>query len=355
MKILLHSDHLKMIEKSGVGRAIYHQKEALEENDILYTTDKNEDYDIVHINTVFPSSYNMSKLAKAMGKKVVYHAHSTEEDFKNSFRGSNLMAPIFKKWIMKCYNSGDLIITPTPYSKRVLEGYGLKKPIVSISNGIDLSYFTKDVEDGKRFREKYHFSDEDKIIVSVGLYIERKGILDFVELAKSMPEYKFIWFGYTNLNTVSNKVKKAVLAKLPNLYFLGYVCREELREAYSGSDLFLFLTHEETEGIVLLEALAMKISVLIRDIPIYEGWLTDGENVYKEKEMLQFRRKIKGILNHELPSLAENGYKVAEERNIKDVGQQLINEYRKLMVQPQAELQASPKPRSVVALFVTGK
>jgi 1,2-diacylglycerol-3-alpha-glucose alpha-1,2-glucosyltransferase len=335
MKVLLHSDHLKMVEKSGVGRAIYHQKKALEKNNINFTTDKKEDYDIIHINTIFLSSYYMSKIAKFKGKKVVYHAHSTEEDFKNSFIGSNLISPLYKRWIMKCYNSGDLIITPTPYSKKVLEGYGLKKPIVSISNGIDLSYFANNNEGRKRFRDKYHFNENNKIIISVGLYIERKGILDFVKLAKLMPEYKFIWFGYTNLNTVSNKVKKAVETKLPNLYFPGYVCREDLRDAYSGSDLFLFLTQEETEGIVVLEALAMKIPVLVRDIPIYEGWLIDGENVYKGKEMLQFQRKIKDILNGELPSLAMNGYKVAEARNIQYIGKQLATEYEKLMVQPE--------------------
>ncbi|HEY5525922.1 MAG TPA: glycosyltransferase family 4 protein [Clostridium sp.] len=335
MKVLLHSDHLKMVEKSGVGRAIYHQKKALEENNVSYTTDKKEDFDIVHINTVFPSSLHMSRRAKARGKKVVYHAHSTEEDFKNSFRGSNLIAPLFKKWLMKCYNSGDLIITPTPYSKRLLEGYGLKKPIVSISNGIDLSYFVKDDEGRKRFREKYNFNGNDKVIVSVGLYIQRKGILDFVELAKSMPEYKFIWFGYTNLNTVSSDVKKAVQTKLPNLFFPGYVCRDELRDAYSGSDLFLFITHEETEGIVLLEALAMKIPVLIRDIPVYEGWFIDGENVYKGNNILEFQRKIKGIINKEIASLVGNGYNVAKERDIKTIGQQLENEYKKLMDQPE--------------------
>ncbi|MDF2609977.1 MAG: glycosyl transferase group 1 [Lachnospiraceae bacterium] len=337
MKILLHSDYLKLVEKSGVGRAIYHQKKALEENHIAYTTNKKEDYDIVHINTVFPCSFYMSKIAKRKGKKVVYHAHSTKEDFKNSFLGSNLVAPLFKKWLIKCYNSGDLIITPTPYSKKVLAEYGLRKPIISISNGIDLNFFKKDPKDGKHFREKYGFNEKDKIIVSVGLYIERKGILDFVELAKSMPEYKFIWFGYTNLNTVSKKVRRAVQTEIPNLFFPGYVCKEDIRDAYSGSDLFLFLTHEETEGIVLLEALAMKIPVLIRDIPIYKDWLIDGENIYKGNDISQFQRKIKGILNQELLSLVENGYKVANERNIKEVGQQLINEYNKLMVQPEKD------------------
>ena len=331
MKVLLYSKNLKLVEKSGVGRAINHQRKALEENNIAYTIHEKDEFDIVHINTVFPSSLRMSKVAKAKGKKVVYHAHSTEEDFKNSFRGSNFLAPFFKKWLMRCYSSGDLIITPTPYSKRLLEGYGLTKPIVNISNGIDLDYFAKNNEYRKRFREKYQLDESDKVIISVGLYIERKGILDFVELAKSMPEYTFIWFGYTNLNTVSTKVKKAVETTLPNLYFPGYVNREELRDAYSGSDLFLFLTHEETEGIVLLEALAMKIPVLIRDIPIYEDWLTHNENVYKSKNLEQFKGAIKGILNKEFPSLVEKGYEVAKDRDIRLIGQQLEKEYRRLI------------------------
>lgn len=330
MKVLLHSDHLKMVEKSGVGRAIYHQIKALEDNHISYTTNKKEEFDIVHINTVFLSSFLMAKIAKAKGKKVVYHAHSTEEDFKNSFRGSNFIAPFFKKWLMKCYNSGDVVITPTLYSKRILEGYGLKKPIVNISNGIDLDFFKKDTEGSRRFREKYHFTKQDKIIISVGLYIERKGILDFVELAKAMPEYKFIWFGYTNLSTVTSEVKKAVETKLPNLYFPGYVNRDELKDAYSGSDLFLFLTHEETEGIVLLEALSMKIPVLIRDIPIYQGWFKDGENLYTGKDLQQFEEKIQGILNHTLPSLVESGYEVVKENDIKAVGKQLISVYNNI-------------------------
>ncbi|MFJ8066790.1 glycosyltransferase [Psychrobacillus sp. NPDC096426] len=337
MKILLYSEHLKLVEKSGVGRAINHQKKALEENNLSYTINKKDDFDIVHINTVFPSSLWMSKFAKAKGKKVVYHAHSTEEDFKNSFRGSNFLAPFFKKWIMKCYSSGDLIITPTPYSKRLLKGYGLTNPIVNISNGIDLHYFAKNNQYSKRFREKYQLDESDKVIISVGLYIERKGILDFVELAKSMPEYTFIWFGYTNLNAVSTKVKKAVETTLPNLYFPGYVNSEELRDAYSGSDLFLFLTHEETEGIVLLEALAMKIPVLIRDIPIYEDWLTNNENVYKSNSLDQFKVSIKGILNKELPSLVEKGYEVAKERDIRFIGKQLEQEYRKLIAASEIE------------------
>ena len=332
MKVLLHSDKLKQIEKSGVGRAIKHQMKALELNDVSYTINKDEtDYDIIHINTIFPESYLEGKRARKAGKKVIFHAHSTEEDFRNSFIFSNQIAPVFKLWLKKCYSSADLILTPTPYSKRLLENYNLKKPIIAISNGIELDFFKKDPNLAQEFREKFNFKKTDKVVMAVGLYIERKGILDFVELAKRMPDYNFIWFGYTNLNAVPKKVRDAVLTQLPNLFFPGYVSRDVLKGAYSSADLFIFPTKEETEGIVLLEALATKIPVLVRDIPIYEEWLQDGVNLYKATNLNEFEVKIKKIINKDLKDLTEEGYKVAHERDIKNIGQQLKTIYEDLI------------------------
>ena len=327
MTVLLHSGHYQLIEKSGVGRAIKHQMKALALNDIPYTTDPKEPFDVIHINTVFPESYLLGRKAKHQGKKVIYHAHSTEEDFRNSFLLSNQLSPLFKKWISMCYASADLIITPTPYAKELLDGYGLGKPVVAVSNGIDLDFFKRDSGDAARFRERYRLSRDDKLVVSVGLYIERKGVIDFVELAKRLPQYKFIWFGYTNLNTVPARVRAAVETKLDNLLFAGYVPPEVLKQAYCGSDLFLFPTYEETEGIVLLEALAMKLPALVRDIPIYRKWLTDGVDVYKAGDIGGFERKIRAILENEVPSLTDAGYRVAEERDLKIIGRQLAELY----------------------------
>lgn len=326
-KVLLYSGSLKLVEKSGVGQAVRHQQQALSIAGVPFTMDSKEDYSIVHLNTIFPDSVLKSKRAKRKGKKVVYYAHSTMEDFRNSFRGSNVIAPLFKKWITYCYNSGDLIITPTDYSKELLEGYGLKRPIISLSNGIDTDFFKWNKEARRRFRDKYNIPDEEKVVISVGHYIERKGILDFVKLAKRMPNYQFYWFGYTNLNLIPQRVKEAIKQSLPNLHFPGYVTREEIRDAYCGSDLFLFLTHEETEGIVLLEALAAKIPVLVRDIPIYKHTFKDRETVYKGTTTEQFEELTSQILEGQLPDLTENGYQLALERDIKVIAQKLLAIY----------------------------
>ena len=197
MKVLLYTEGLKAVGKSGLGKAIQHQQKALELEGIDYTLDPKDDFDILHINTYFPKSYYFAKKMKKLGKKIVYHAHSTEEDFKNSFIGSNAFSGEFKKWIVRCYSLGDVIVTPTLYAKNLLKEYeGLEdKKIYAISNGIEIDFFKRDEALGIKFRKDYGYSDKDKVIIGIGLYIERKGIVDFVELAKRMPDYKFNWFG----------------------------------------------------------------------------------------------------------------------------------------------------------------
>ena len=330
MRVLLHTGKFKEVEKSGVGRAIVHQKKALDLVGVPYTTDVNDEYDIVHINTIFPESLLLAKKCKKRGIKVVFHAHSTEEDFRNSFKLSNAVSPIFKKWLKSCYRSADILITPTEYSKKLLENYGLDKEIVAISNGIDLEFFDRNKCNPKEFRKKYGFTSKDKIVMAVGLYIERKGILEFLELARRCPEYKFIWFGYTNPALIPDFISKAIKNKTDNVFFPGYVNSSELREAYAGCDLYIFPTKEETEGIVLLEALAMKTKTLISDIPIYNS-LKDGIDIYKAKDVDEFEEKMKLILEDKLPDVTKNGYKIAKDRDIKKIGIKLKKVYEHVL------------------------
>lgn len=331
MKVLLYAKNQQVVSKSGVGKAMSMQKEALLANGVEVTENSEDSYDVVHINTIFPSDYRMAKRAKKEGKKVVYHAHSTKEDFQNSFTGSNLIAPLFKKWIMKCYRLGDIILTPTEYSKTLLKGYGIENPVYAISNGVDTSLFSKNILAREDFRKKYGLRQDDKVIMSVGLYFERKGILDFVELAEQMPEYKFIWFGYTPDIQIPSKVRRAVHKSLTNLIFAGYVPKEELINAYSSCDLFFFPSYEETEGIVVLEALSSEIPVLLRDIPVYENWLENRKDVYKGKTNKEFSSLIKDVLEKRLPVLTWNGRKRALERDVNCQARKLNRYYEQLV------------------------
>lgn len=333
MKVLIYFEGQQLLSKSGIGRAFDHQKKALESAGVPYSTDENElDYDILHINTYGLNSQRMVRRAKRADKKVIYHAHSTEEDFRNSFIGSNQVSAIYKKHLVRLYSSADFIITPTLYSKKVIEGYGIEQPIEAISNGIDLTRFNRNVEKEKQFRDYFQLPPDKKVIISVGLYFERKGLVDFVEVARRFPEYTFIWFGHTPLYTIPKKIRAIIQGDHPdNVIFPGYIKGDIIEGAYTNADLFFFPSYEETEGIVVLEALASRQHVLVREIPVYDGWLVPGENAYMGRTNEDFCNQIEQIIEKKAIDLRENGWQTAQGKSIQAIGQQLKLVYEKVL------------------------
>lgn len=332
MKVYLYFEGKKMIQTSGIGRAMKHQIAALTSAGVEFTTNPCDDYDILHINTVGPNSYGMIKKARKLGKKVIYHAHSTEEDFRNSFILSNQIAPFFKKHLISLYTKADYIITPTPYSKQLLEGYGITVPIAALSNGIDLSRFEPDSRKIHEFRNYFSLRSEDKVVISVGLYFDRKGILDFVEVAKRLPQYRFIWFGYTPLYSIPKHIRQVVTRDHPdNVLFPGYIKGDMIEGAYAGADCFFFPSKEETEGIVVLEGLAARQNIVLRDIGVFKPWMKSYENCYMGSNVDEFVELVEGVVEHTLPDVSEKGHQTAQMRSIEAVGQGLKAIYEEVL------------------------
>lgn len=321
MKIWLYRGGQRLAGHSGIGKAFEHQKQALDQAGVAYTMES-EGADILQVNTIFPDTLWAVRKAKKRGMKVVYYAHSTEADFRDSFLGSNLLSGLFRRWISYCYRHGDVIVTPTDYSARILETYKLGRPIHAISNGIRMSEYCRENYPKDYFSRKFGFPKDKKVMMSVGHFFVRKGILDFIRMAEIMPECEFVWFGWTERRLCSREVREAMKEAPTNVHFPGFVNGEELKQAYASCDLFCFLTKEETEGIVMLEAMAMKCPILIRDIPIYED-LIEGVDVYKGKNIEEFAAAAKAISGGQRPDLTDSAFRYCQKKDIFQIAGQL--------------------------------
>lgn len=330
MKVLLYLEAENYLKKSGIGRAIKHQAKALSLVGQDFTTDPNDDYDLVHLNTYGLKSWLLMAKAQKAGKKVIMHGHSTEEDFRNSFIFSNLLSPLFKKYLCQFYNKADAIITPTLYSKSLIEQYGVKTPIFAVSNGIDLEQYRADSEKEAAFRQYFDIKEGEKVVMGAGLFFLRKGIDDFVKVAQAMPDVRFIWFGETNKWVIPAQVRRLVNGKHPkNLIFPGYIKGGVYEGAMTGADAFFFPSREETEGIVVLEALASRQHLVLRDIPVYDGWV-DQNSAELATDIPGFIQALTKILAGDSNKMGA-GYKVAQSRRLETVGQALVDVYKKVM------------------------
>ena len=300
-----------------------------------YTLNPDDDYDIVHINTLGVKSWKMLKKAKKKKKPVIYRTHTTYEDFKGSIHWSNQLAPIIKFWAKKSYNGADYLISPSEYTKNLISKKYLKKEkeIRVISNGVNINIFKKSEELKKKFLTKYKINKP--LIITAGLPFERKGIKDFVKLVERCSDYQFLWFGSSSIKSMlPKKIQKIIENPPKNLVFPGYVEKEELIGAFSAAKLFLFMTYEENEGIVVLETFSSKLPLVVRDIPVYEDWLKDGINCFKAKNNDEFYKKIVNIVNEKVKNMdeiIENAYNIAKERDLKNVGLQYKNYYEYIL------------------------
>ncbi len=213
-----------------------------------------------------------------------------------------------------------------------MRSYGITRPISPISNGIDLAKYKPDSDKYTAFRQYFHLKEGEKVVISAGLYFKRKGIKDFVKVAEQMPHVRFIWFGQINKLLIPQDIVDLVEKNHPvNVEFPGYIKGPVFEGAMSGADAFFFPSYEETEGIVVLEALASYQHVLVRDIPVYKGWL-DETSAFIGKDNQDFIKELCLILDNKMDK-RDAGYKVAESRSISQVAKKLEQVYKKVMAE----------------------
>lgn len=331
MKVLLYFENIKKIQKSGIGRALKHQIGALSDAGIEYTLNPKDTFDIAHINTYFSDGKKLLKKCKKKNIPVIVHGHSTIEDFKNSFRCWKIVALWFNPNLLWFYKNADFIITPTLYSKKLIDSYDLKTEVIYISNGINPNEYSFDQKKINDFKKYFNIQENEKVVMGVGFPFQRKGIKDFFEIAKSFPNVKFIWFGYLQKILTQSNILKAIKHRPSNVIMPGYIDSSIIKGAYLYSECLLFPSYEETEGIVVLESLASNCPVLIRDIGVYEDWLKDGKNCYKAKTNDEFVQKLQYLMSHDNSSIIKNGYELVKERTLHEVGQELKKAYTNLL------------------------
>jgi 1,2-diacylglycerol-3-alpha-glucose alpha-1,2-glucosyltransferase len=328
MKICIYLELERWLKHSGMGSAVNNHRRALELNHVDYTHNLKEDFDILHVYMAGPKSLHAIRKARTMGKKVITHAHLTADDFRGSYCFSNEIAPFLQRYLVYFHNQADLVLCPSEYTKNVLKGYGVKREIRVVSNGIDVNKFKFSAAKRKQFREEYGL--DGIIVFSVGHIFIKKGIGTFVDVARKF-QNKFVWIGRRYKGVEDFRTSKILKSAPKNVIFTGHI--KDIDAGYSGCDIFFFPSFCENQGIVTLEASVYKRPILVRDIPVYDGWLINEVNCLKAKTDEEFGLQLKKLLENEQlrHKLTENAYKLIEEHSLEKVGAQLKEVYEYLV------------------------
>jgi glycosyltransferase involved in cell wall biosynthesis len=178
-------------------------------------------------------------------------------------------------------NSCDAVIAPSTDIQKQLVDRGVDVPIRVIPTGVDLGRFEQG--DHGCLRQKLGLASKDKIVLFVSRLAKEKNVsflLDAFTLVSSrIPDAHFVLVGSGD-EEQALKEQAASAGNAERVHFMGTLGGEELISAYKAADLFVFASVTETQGMVVLEAMAGGCPVVAVDAPGVRDVVQDQLNGY---------------------------------------------------------------------------
>ncbi|MBK1699456.1 glycosyltransferase [Thiococcus pfennigii] len=296
-------------------------------------------YDLVHIQTPFIAHYAGLGLARRLGVPAVASYHTFFEQYFDkyvTFLPSAWLRFITRRFSTSQCNDVDGLVVPSRAMLEVLRGYGVTIPAQVIPTGIQLERFRRG--DGAAFRTRHGIAPERPVLVHVGRIAHEKNV-EFllrmlVAVKAEMPDVLLVIAG----GGPARRSLEALAAQLgiaEQVRFVGYLDRGgPLEDCYSAGDVFVFASRTETQGLVVLEALALGLPVVSTAVMGTREVLVDGRgSLIAEEDEADFAAKAVRLLRDPglRAELAQAGTAYAAEWSAPVLAERMLAFYRKVM------------------------
>jgi glycosyltransferase involved in cell wall biosynthesis len=225
------------------------------------------DFDLVHVQTPFAAHYAGMRFARKRGIPCVatYHTHFEEYLFHYiRFLPRVVLRQAARSLARHQCNSLDAVVVPSHPMADTLQSYGVSAPLHVIPTGLPDSQFLRG--SGARFRQHWGIAPTRRIALFVGRAAFEKNIDFLLEVTaiarRKQPHLMLVIAGEGPALPALRKQAEALRIE-DHVRFVGYLPRHEgLRDCYAAADVFTFASKTETQGLVLLEAMAIGLPVL---------------------------------------------------------------------------------------------
>ncbi|MDP2962901.1 MAG: glycosyltransferase [Sulfurimicrobium sp.] len=300
---------------------------------------KNEEFDLIHIQTPFVAHYLGVKLAKELGIPRVETYHTYFEEYLYHYlpflpKGSTRI--LARSLSRRQCNDLDALVVPSHGMLDVLRGYGIQTRAEVIPTGLPVDNFTPG--DGAAFRARHRIPPQRPVMLYVGRVAFEKNIGFLLHVTarirRDMPDVLLIIAGEgPALNLLKSQAAQLGLGN--NIMFVGYLDRKsELPDCYRAANVFIFSSCTETQGLVLLEAMAQATPVVALAELGTRDVLQEGQGtLIAAHEIEDFAAKTMSLLQSadKARQLGERGHEYACGWSAGALAEKMLDFYQRTM------------------------
>lgn len=250
--------------------------------------------DVIHVHHPAIVGNVAFSMRRQLGIPVVFTYHTRYEEYLyyvKMLKQIEHCTGIIERYLQYYCNHCDMLFAPTPeIKKHLLYEKMVNAPVEILPTGLPQDNFFPDMQVVKCIKEQYQ-KDADYIFCTVARLAKEKN-LDFLLESMQKVKQKLSMHGKTFRHLIigeglERKHLEETCHKLglkQEIIFIGNVENKQMKNYLSACDLFVFTSKSETQGIVVLEAMAVGKPVIAVEATGIRDVINTKENGILTKE-----------------------------------------------------------------------
>ncbi|MGI5920682.1 MAG: glycosyltransferase family 4 protein [Syntrophomonadaceae bacterium] len=228
------------------------------------------------------------------------------------------------------------IVVPSSEVKEMLVNYRIKTPISIIPTGVPVDKFKGG--NNKWLQENYNIPEGNQVLLFVGRLTKEKNleflIQAFQKIKNELPDSTLVLTAQGPLETeLKNLCVELGLSLKNDVVFTGALPFDQLVHVYQSADLFVFSSVTETQGIVLIEAMAAGLPVVaVKASGVNDMVDNEVDGILTDCDQEEFARAVCRVINNPdlYARLKKGALKKAEELSSANMARKMEELYARL-------------------------
>lgn len=313
----------------------------LAEGHFTVTGKLDRDIDIIHAHSPFIVGRVGARLAENRRLPLVFTCHSVYPKYSDYVPlVADLAADVIREYVADFCSDCDIILAPSQHVEKILRVWGVESRIEVLPSGVDVDQVTRvrrSILAVGGVRDEMclplGIDDDSRVLLFVGRLDTQKNITFLFDVVKNLGRDTSVDLVVVGDGPARESISQqvATLGLSDHVHFVGKKSFEEVVRWYCVSDVFCFPSTSETQGLVVVEAMAAGLPVVALSSPSSREIIEDGwDGVLTRESAGEFADEVRKLIRDEAwyRSVSARGKDKAEQFSIDSLTDRLVAVYQ---------------------------